>query len=241
MLKPLRSLAVLGFCGLVAFALAAAAHDQQDAKAKESKVQPKKGVITDPKEGGIDYLVMGEYVGTMEGGQKLGCQVIALGNGYFQAVVLPGGLPGEGWDGTNRILMDGSVEGDKTTFIPTAGKRRYLAGSPKELSATAKFPPVGQKDYKAVVVNQVMKGTTDEGKSFELKKTMRHEQDARGQAARRGHCAVRRQKCRRMERGQNQGWCVAGRGEHQTNLQGFQAASRVRFAVPTERPRPGSR
>ncbi len=37
-----------------------------------------------------DFKIQGEYLGQGAGGEKLGCQVIALGNGAFQAVLLPG-------------------------------------------------------------------------------------------------------------------------------------------------------
>ena len=91
-----------------------------------------------------DFKFQGEYVSS---DPKFGCQIVALGNGQFQAVVLPGGLPGAGWDGKNKSLMQGQIEGDKATFAPATGKRRYLANSPAEFSATSKFPPTGQQDY----------------------------------------------------------------------------------------------
>src|SRR5882724_6114944 len=124
MLKTLRCLALLAVSALVAYSLAEA----QDTKKEEKKTKPKKNTYTDPIEAGIDYVIQGEYVGKGEGDEKLGCQVIALGNGFFQAVVLPGGLPGEGWDGKNKILMDGALSGETVSFVPSAGKRKYMAG-----------------------------------------------------------------------------------------------------------------
>ena len=38
-----------------------------------------------------DFMYQGEYVG-----ETHGAQVISLGNGHFQAVLLSGGLPGNG-------------------------------------------------------------------------------------------------------------------------------------------------
>jgi hypothetical protein len=131
------------------------------------------GVWTDPEDKTlpVDFQIQGEYVGDTKGG-KLGVQVIALGQGAFQAVVYPGGLPGDGWDGKNKSLMDGKVDGDKAVFAPTTGKRNYLAKKPEEFSATSKFPPVGQKDYTATIAGGVLSGNT-EGQTFALKKTLR--------------------------------------------------------------------
>src|SRR5262245_6146248 len=72
---------------------------------------PKSGVWTDPFDSSLpaDFKIQGEYRGKTSAGSDLGCQVIALGNGAFQAVLLPGGLPGDGWDGTNKILLAGNL------------------------------------------------------------------------------------------------------------------------------------
>jgi hypothetical protein len=134
-----------------------------------------KGVWTDPKDSTLpaDFKIQGEYAGAIKGGDKLGCQVIALGNGTFQAVVLPGGLPGAGWDEKNKILMDGKLDGDKAAFKPTTGKRQYLAQGPDVFSATSKFPPTGQKDYTATISGDTLTGKTEDGKEFELKRVVR--------------------------------------------------------------------
>ncbi|MFO0964157.1 MAG: DUF1080 domain-containing protein [Gemmataceae bacterium] len=147
--------------------------DKKDPKKEEKKKAPPKGTFIDPKEGGPDYAIQGEYTGALDGGAKLGIQVIALGGDTFQAVVLPGGLPGEGWDGKNKILMHGVRAGDQVTFTPAEGKRNYLAGSPKQFSATSKFPPAGQKDYSATISSASMTGKTDDGKGFTAAKVMR--------------------------------------------------------------------
>lgn len=120
-----------------------------------------------------DFQVQGEYVGKIDGGEKLGCQVIALSGGAFQAVVYPGGLPGAGWDGTNKILMDGETDGDKTVFGPPEGNKKYLAQNPAEFSATSTNPPEGQKPYTAVIADGKLSGKTDDGKAFALEKTTR--------------------------------------------------------------------
>jgi hypothetical protein len=119
-----------------------------------------------------DFKLQGEYYGQVPGGATFGCQVIALGKGAFQAVVLPGGLPGLGWDGKNKSLMAGKLEGDHVEFAPATGKRRYLAQSPDEFSATSKFPPVGQMDYTATLSDGTLSLKTADG-MFELKKLER--------------------------------------------------------------------
>jgi hypothetical protein len=130
---------------------------------------------TDPADSSLpaDYKIQGEYVGEIKGGGKLGCQVIALDKGAFQAVVYPGGLPGAGWDGQNKIIMDGKLEGDAATFKPAEGSRNYLAQDPAKFSATSQFPPSGQKAYSGKIAGEALSGQTDDGKSFELKRTIR--------------------------------------------------------------------
>lgn len=135
---------------------------------------PQTKVWTDPNDPTLppDFKIQGEYIGTIAGGEKLGAQVIALGGGAFQAVLLPGGLPGEGWDGTNKSLLEGRLEGSKAVFKTAQGNRRYLAKPPEEFSATRKFPPDGQKEGSAEITGEVMAGRL-EGKAFTLKKVVR--------------------------------------------------------------------
>ncbi|MDZ7617144.1 MAG: DUF1080 domain-containing protein [Patescibacteria group bacterium] len=66
-----------------------------------------------------DFLVQGEYVGEgvlLDGARdKVGAQVIALGNGAFTAVVYKGGLPGDGWKRDEpKFTMDGKTEDGAT-------------------------------------------------------------------------------------------------------------------------------
>jgi hypothetical protein len=63
------------------------------AGASKQKTGAKKAVWTDACDPSLpaDFKFQGEYVG-----KDVGCQVIALGNGAFQAVVFEGGLPGAG-------------------------------------------------------------------------------------------------------------------------------------------------
>jgi len=102
----------------------------------------------DPAQAGPDYRIQGEYLGKADG-KPLGAQVIALGDGKFQAAFLPGGLPGEGWEGATRIRVDGKTEGAKTAFgIPGSG-------------------------WSGAIQGETLEGKTDAGKEFSLKKLVR--------------------------------------------------------------------
>src|SRR5580658_7528519 len=89
------------------------------AQDEKKKVEKKKEVWTDASDPTLpaDFKFQGEYAG-----KNIGCQVIALSNGAFQAVVLPGGLPGAGWDGKNKTLLEGKLQDGKVVFTPATGK-----------------------------------------------------------------------------------------------------------------------
>jgi len=69
----------------------------------------------DPKKVDADYAIQGEYFGT-DGEDNVGVQVIAMGDGAFQAVGYMGGLPGDGWDGEQPNRVDGKRDGDTVKF-----------------------------------------------------------------------------------------------------------------------------
>lgn len=115
-----------------------------------------------------DFKLQGEYAG-----DKFGAQVIALGGGAFQAVLLPGGLPGAGWDGKQKILLDGKADGGKAVFTAATGAKKYLAQKPEEFSATSKNPPDGQKPASGVISGDTFTGKIEGGGTFSLKKTER--------------------------------------------------------------------
>lgn len=64
-----------------------------------------------------DFWLMGEYVGSTVDGTRLGLQVIALGEGEFDAIALPGGLPGNGWDRSTRHRLSGTREGNSLSLV----------------------------------------------------------------------------------------------------------------------------
>jgi hypothetical protein len=103
--------------------------------------------MTDPAAAGPDFAVQGEFRGSADG-KPIGVQVIALGQSKFQAVILPGGLPGEGWDKTTRIRFDGATLGGEVKFGQDSGWHGILKGD--------RFS-----------------GKTDKGKSFKAKRVHR--------------------------------------------------------------------
>ena len=76
-------------------------------------------VWTDPaeaKQEDPDFSIQGEY-GSAAEGVGVGVQVVALGDGKFDAYVLEGGLPGAGWTREkNRTVMKGGQQGDEVVF-----------------------------------------------------------------------------------------------------------------------------
>ena len=81
----------------------------------------KKLAITDINLVDVDFAFQGEYVGSVLTGlydwQPIALQVIALGEGKFEAVEYGGGLPGAGAFGKARIRIPGQLNGDAVTFI----------------------------------------------------------------------------------------------------------------------------
>ena len=76
---------------------------------------PSKLDSADPSKVDADYAVQGEYTGTVkgeEGDKKLGCQVIALGDGQFTSRGFVGGLPGDGWNLNKEEMIKGSKAKD---------------------------------------------------------------------------------------------------------------------------------
>ena len=67
-----------------------------------------------------DHAVQGEYVGKRTAGDdegKVGLQLVAQGQGKFIGVAYPGGLPGAGWTGKEKIPVTGTRKGDVVELI----------------------------------------------------------------------------------------------------------------------------
>ena len=80
--------------------------------------------IADPNAVDEDFHVQGEYAGlilTDHGNQCdvyhcVGIQVVALGNGEFDAVQYDYGLPGAGWNESEKRTLHGKREGDRVVL-----------------------------------------------------------------------------------------------------------------------------
>lgn len=169
---PFLAAALLGLAGSAAIENVALAQKDKEKPKDKSKAKTFANTWTDPEDKTlpVDYKYQGEYKG-----DGYGCQVIALDKGRFQAVVYPGGLPGDDWDGKNKILLDGKLDGEKVKFEPATGKRKYKAKGFEEFSATEKFPPVGQRGYYADLSGETLTLKNDDrkAKTFALKKVVR--------------------------------------------------------------------
>lgn len=99
MYLSIRACACVGLFALFAAALFGAA-------------QKTKLAFLDPREAGPDFQVQGEY----QLAKAWGAQVIALGDGKFDAVLYPGGLPGAGWNGKEKLTLTGETADGTTRF-----------------------------------------------------------------------------------------------------------------------------
>jgi len=80
-----------------------------------------------------DFAIQGEYaptakIGAIGKGGQYGLQVVALGDGNFQAALYAGGLPGSGAKNNNFALLNGSTEGAKTILKAKSGETVVIKG-----------------------------------------------------------------------------------------------------------------
>jgi len=86
----------------------------------------------DSKQADADFPFQGEFVGTIPSNGdelKIGVQVIALGGGKFHAVGYMGGLPGDGWDGTDKREADGELSNGTVVFKVGDGSAEIRDGA----------------------------------------------------------------------------------------------------------------
>ncbi len=108
----------------VILATVAAQADDKPKAAVAKKPNPKL-TFTDPLAADADFAIQGEYVGRAAlpglGSRLVGLQVIALGEGKFNGVLYRGGLPGAGWDRSERIELDGQTLSYGTQLVGYVG------------------------------------------------------------------------------------------------------------------------
>jgi hypothetical protein len=116
--------------------------------------------FTDPAKAGPDFAVQGEYEGSI-GDRKFGLQLISLGDGKFDGVVLKGGLPGAGWDKSAKVNLKGETVDGVTKLIGTDWVGQIsdgvLTGGAGKASVSAKkverkSPTLGVKPPKGATV-----------------------------------------------------------------------------------------
>ncbi|MBI1370829.1 MAG: DUF1080 domain-containing protein [Planctomycetes bacterium] len=87
------------------------------------------GFADEQRDDAAAFAIQGEYVGP-----KMGMQVVALGHDRFEAYLLPGGLPGEGWNRRTRDRFDGARVDGVTHLINFDGAAATITdGSGVEL------------------------------------------------------------------------------------------------------------
>lgn len=85
-----------------------------------------------------DFSIQGEY-GEDKTGADFGVQVVALGDGKFDAYVLEGGLPGLGWTKEKaRHLLSGTKDGDAVKFPEKDGRFAEISNGKITISQNGK-------------------------------------------------------------------------------------------------------
>jgi hypothetical protein len=107
-LLPFRLLVLTG-CGVLAAA------EPTPTKAKP----PEAVAFLTAEAAGPTFLRQGEF--TTPGH---GADIIALGGDQYRLVLFKGGLPGDGWDGSAKVELDGKADGEKVGFTPKTGETR---------------------------------------------------------------------------------------------------------------------
>ena len=78
--------------------------------ATETSAADKFPSFTNIADAGDDYFFQGEYSGNSATLGRVGLQIISQGSGVYHAVLFPGGLPGDGWNHSQRFNFTGKRE-----------------------------------------------------------------------------------------------------------------------------------
>jgi hypothetical protein len=147
---------------LIAVLLASFAAAQEKKDAPKAKAKAPRIAINDPAEAAKDpdFAIQGEYEGefaTSAGARKIGAQVVARGSGNFYVRILPGGLPGAGWDGKTKTEGKAATEngkvvitGDNLSGAIANGTLSLKEGTLKRVER--KSPTLGEKAPQGAVV-----------------------------------------------------------------------------------------
>ncbi len=131
------------------------------ARSAEAEDKNKKELVaTDPAQADADFAYQGEYMGDLVGSPhagRSGLQVVALGDGNFDAVVYPGGLPGNGWTRDAKFKLSGkrtkksltlsgdgmsaTIQGLNADFVNEAGESIGRLRKVSRISPTLNLPP----------------------------------------------------------------------------------------------------
>lgn len=103
---------------------------------------PDKNAATSVAQADADFAVQGEFVGVLAGQGHVGLQVVAMGKGKFDAVLLRGGLPGAGWDRQTKEKFSGQRDDETLTTLRSEQHAIRLQGN-RAFAWTAAGAPLG--------------------------------------------------------------------------------------------------
>lgn len=160
------------FVALAAAVVLAISAQARAAEPEKKPAEKKPAAQRDPKhatvyltaeEAGPDGATQGEYAGP-----NWGAQVVALGDGKFHAVLMPGGLPGAGWDAKTRYESEGERGADGVVTLKGVDKVAWTEGH---------FAPPGvvvKHGFDVSINGDKLSAKTDTGEQVTLTRTVRH-------------------------------------------------------------------
>ncbi len=95
--------------------------------ADAARVAERPAAMTDPADAGSEYGFQGEYFGIVSGGYRrtqIGLQIVAGPDQQLRAVEYRGGLPGSGWDGSEKMYSSGAW--DRSVAILRGDQRKIV-------------------------------------------------------------------------------------------------------------------